>query len=75
MLHKRRPNQIENLQPSGFEVRHQRPERCVVGLEHTSSHEGLQSLLLALLNHLPYLRCAVVLALRGSKCYRTLITT
>ena len=73
MSNKGRSNHTQSLQPSGLEVRHQRPERTAFCLEHTSSREGPQSLLLALLIHLPCLRSAAVMVYEDSKWLLNLI--
>ena len=55
---------MENLLPSGFEVRHQGPGKCVVGLGYASSHEDLQSLLPAFLIRLLQLRIGIASVFR-----------
>ena len=55
---------MENLQPSVFEVRHQGPGKCVVGLGYASSHEDLESLLPAFLIRLLHLRIGIASVFR-----------
>lgn len=55
---------MENLQPLGFEVRHQSPETCLVGLGRASSYGDLQSLLPAFLNRLLHLRLGIASVFR-----------